>query len=85
MEFWFFVRAMPSFAIIFLFFFFFFLPKCVPPADTAPILQRQRRLYFEGHPGLWNCFITEMMTWQFLTFRTAGRASSYPIYYNRIH
>ena len=41
------------------------LPLCVPQADTAPFLQRQRKLYFKAQLGLQNCFITEICSWRF--------------------
>ena len=66
-------------------FFFYFLPLFVPPADTVPILQRQRMLYFKGHLGLQNCCITDICSWQFLWFfNCMAGPSSNPILVNKI-
>ena len=46
-----------------------------PPDDTAPILcieKRQSKLYFKGHLGLQNCFITDICSWHFSIKLQAG-------------
>ena len=42
-----------------------FLPLCVPQLIQLQSNSRQRKLYFKGHLGLQNCFITEICSWHF--------------------
>ena len=45
---------------------FFFCPCVYPLMIQLQSYKRQRTLYFKGHLGLQNCFITDICSWQFL-------------------
>ena len=65
------------------FFFFFCCPYVYPLMIQLQSYRRQRKLYFKGHLGLQNCFITGFVPGIFVVFCTAGWASSYPILANK--